>query len=165
MLFNQDGKNDFSPDNFSDFTGEALTVYEAKEVFRNKKFDLVNTNDIFNRMKFRGASPVGVPCITLRAGEKVRSNQFSGNGWRFSGKQYLPEYGTGAYLYWKTVGDDGRVGNFNQAYFLWLNGTLAGTPIYKNQGRVAIYCGESVPGYMYYTYYPASGSYYEVDNI
>lgn len=126
-----------------------------------------------NRIKYRqtafptqtyGATPPGTDTIyVLDYGSEYNSNPFSGNGWRFSGKQFKAKSGTGGdYLRWTSYIDSGRVGNYNEAYATKNSGTIQGTAL---EIGVPIWNSEGNLGQIYYTYNPLAGTYYNVANI
>lgn len=126
-----------------------------------------------NRIKYRqtafptqtyGAKPPGTDTIyILDYGSEYNSNPFSGNGWRFSGKQFKAKSGTGGdYLRWTSYIDSGRVGNYNEAYATTNSGTIQGTAL---EIGVPIWNSEGNLGQIYYTYNPLAGTYYNVANI
>lgn len=168
-----DGSISYTDNVYADYSTQELnqkaatikTVSEAKEYLKGQFSDEpLNSNSATME---RAALPHWNK-KELRAGEHYRSQAFSGRGWRFSGYAFYPKYGTGGYLYYRSIGDDGRVGNFNDAMSTAVSGGNYGTPLYKREGWKAIWIGidltngNNAKGY--YTYNPISGSVYEVHN-
>lgn len=115
----------------------------------------------------RQTSP-GWSARKLKAGETYRSQRFSGKGWRFSGYSFYPALGTGPYLFFRSIGDDGRVGNYNDAMNLVMRGQLTGKALMAKDGWKYFFVGDSVVSANnalgYYTYNPKPGTVYEVHN-
>ena len=128
----------------------AVTVDEAKKIMSGEKS--------YVTFSTRAASP-STSVYYLSANAQYTSQVFSGTGWRFSNYYFLPTVGTGDALYWVSVNDGGRVGNFSEAYDT-LNGKLSGMELPANTGR---YCW-TLNGQQYYTYNPLPNTYYIVVN-
>ena len=128
----------------------AVTVEEAKKIINGEKS--------YVTFPTRAASP-STSVYYLKANGSYQSDPFSGTGWRFSNYYFLPMAGTGDALYWVSITDGGRVGNFSEAYDT-LHGKLSGMELPANTGR---YCWTK-NGQQYYTYNSLSGTRYMVSN-
>ena len=133
---------------------ESITVAEARKEISEKK----------NEISLFGAYPPDPdksnPLVVLDANSSYTSNEFTGSGWRFSGKRFFPASGTGDFLRWTCYVDGGRVGNYNEAYAT-KNGNLQGTAINAGQSR---YVNKYGSAQIYYTYNPLPKTYYVVEN-
>ena len=132
----------------------SITVKEARELLFKERISEGN------QISPKGSS-IPTSTITLASGASYTSSGFSGSGWRFSGYKFIASSGTGYYLLWCSIGDDGRVGNMTEAYST-LNGTIAGDCIYNGSYT---YISKATLSQIYYTYNPISGTYYYVGNI
>lgn len=133
---------------------ESITVAEARKEITEKK----------DEISLYGAYPPDPDkpntLVVLDGGSSYTSNEFTGTGWRFSGKRFLPASGTGDFLRWTSYVDGGRVGNYNEAYAT-KNGNLQGTAI--NAGQ-SLYVNRNGSAQIYYTYNPLPKTYYVVEN-
>jgi hypothetical protein len=109
----------------------------------------------------RGSKPAKT-VVTISDQGSVTSKPFSGSGWRFAGYIYKPSKGTGDYLQWQALGDSGNVGTESDAKETYRVGTAFGTALYDD-GYGQYFTG---PGgkTTFYTYNPANGSKYRVQN-
>lgn len=139
----------------------SINVEEAKEVVVEQIMEEDNDTP---QIGVLAAAPFSGTAKKIPADGRVYSNPFSGKGWRFSEKSYLPADGTGSYLWWSTVYDDGRVGNYTEAYATCYLAPVAGTPIYFNDSAYGRYISKGGKAMHYYTFNPISGSYYFVWN-
>lgn len=85
------------------------------------------------------------------------SQPFNGSGWRFAGYKFAPESGTGNYLLWNALYDQGRVGTVSQAWST-KNGSVSGTIVGGLSGKYV--AGTNT----FYTYNPAYNMKYVVAN-
>lgn len=133
---------------------ESITVSKARKEISEKE----------NEISLYGAYPPDPDksntLIVLDANSSYTSNEFTGSGWRFSGKRFLPASGTGDFLRWTSYVNGGRVGNYNEAYAT-KNGNLQGTAINAGQSR---YVNKNGSAQIYYTYNPLPKTYYVVEN-
>lgn len=133
---------------------ESITVSEARKEISEKK----------DEISLFGAYPPDPDksntLVVLESNSSYTSNEFTGSGWRFSGKRFLPASGTGDFLRWTSYVDGGRVGNYNEAYAT-KNGNLQGTAINAGQSR---YVNKNGSAQIYYTYNPLPKTYYVVEN-
>lgn len=160
FIVKKDGSSNFSEAHVRENNGTLMTVKELKK--QNRKDSTVSGNELFNNniTPFRAPTPNGTTVRYLANGEAYRSEAFSGSGWRFSGYRFYPASGTGGYLAWTSIKDDGRVGDLGQAGSTYA-GHLAGTALYAREGRKYIW---SQNGMLYYTFNPISGTRYVVEN-
>lgn len=151
-----DSNNNLIKEFNSQTSHNSITVAEARKQIREKEKK--------DKISLYGAYPPDPDksntLLVLKANAKYESSDFSGSGWRFSGKRFLPESGTGDYLRWTSYIDGGRVGNYNEAYAT-KNGKEQGTIV--NAGQ-SVYVNRNGSAQIYYTYNPISGTKYLVEN-
>lgn len=105
----------------------------------------------------RGVSPA-TTVKTLGANASIRSEAFTGSGWRFAGFFYQAAAGTGGpYLLWQSQAEDGRVGTRAEANAT-RNGSVSGTIVGTSVGKYI--SGVTT----YYTYNPIYSPHYVVSN-
>ncbi|MDV5976596.1 UNVERIFIED_CONTAM: hypothetical protein KB581_04425 [Streptococcus canis] len=165
ISYSDDVTRDYTQDFLIKEKAEIKTVAEARESL-SQKFPVSPME--MPRPTFRAAMPV-FNRKSLALNEHYRSQPFSGSGWRFSGAMFYPQPGTGPYIQFRAIGDDGRIGNYNQAMNTYMLGRIEGTPIYNGQGWKYFFVGDSITNSNnalgYYTFNPVNGSVYEVRNI
>jgi len=88
---------------------------------------------------------------------RYQSQPFTGSGWRFAGYKFAPASGTGDYLLWNSVYDQGRVGTVSQAWAT-KNGSISGTIVGGLSGKYV--AGTTT----FYTYNPVYNMHYVVEN-
>lgn len=147
--------------------GVIKTVAEAKQDYPTDTQNNILNQELLTPSSFRGSVPSAEP-YRLEAGQTYRSAAFSGSGWRFSGYVFYPRPGTGAYLYYRAIGDDGRVGTYNDAMTVFYGQGLRGQYLGKHQGWRPIFIGDYVTNGNnakgFFTFNPIRGSRYEVHN-
>lgn len=162
----------------SDNPEQVLAVYDSdtdlkkttvKEVKHSIKLSEQNNQLDKNVIAPRGTTPPQqTSYMVLQTGGQYWSSKFSGSGWRFGGRGFMPAAGTGIYLGWQTFVDDGNIGGPNEAHSTWA-GSYRGKPLYVSEGYTYKAPGETTPGFpwlaIYYTLNPVSGAYYYVANI
>ncbi len=137
----------------SELDPSAITVKEAKK--------LIEEDAKIPNKTPRQATPPNVGSLYfVKANGYYFSDYFTGKGWRFSNYMFKPQDGTGNYLRWTSQADSGRVGNYNNAVSTY-NGTTQGTSVGANQ---TIWFNGNSAGQIYYTYNPAQGTRYLVEN-
>ena len=148
-----DNEDSTITETYNSLTDEnSITVKEARVLLNEETSNYLS----------RGANvpDVASKTITLKSGTHYQSSAFSGSGWRFGGYFFKAAPGTGTYLKWISYNDGGRVGNYTEATGT-KNGTIQGTAIEKNKSQYVSRGGSAM---IYYTYSPASGTYYYVVN-
>ncbi|HAQ6378311.1 TPA: hypothetical protein IX819_001923 [Enterococcus faecium] len=145
----------------------SVSVTEAKKIVAEKFKNDIETTPIMPRGAFPPDVGTSGHLLVLAGGGSYKSQPFSGAGWRFGGMGVKPADGTGNFLRWKSYIDDGRVGNVNQANAT-KSGSIQGMALYAREGFK--YFAPNGPGWtmnigIYYTYNPAAGTYYVVQNI
>ena len=147
--------------------GVIKTVAEAKEEDSIDSQNNILNQDLLAPSPFRGSIPSAEP-FRLEAGQTYRSAAFGGKGWQFSGYVFYPRPGTGAYLYYRAIGDDGRVGTYSDAMTVFYGQGLRGQYLGKSQGWRPIHIGDYITNGNnakgFFTYNPVRGSRYEVHN-
>ena len=159
ISYTDDTANDYSENFLREEQAQILPVSEAK----------MKVSEILSkpRREKRQATPNWEPRMLI-AGEHYRSQRFSGHGWRFSGYSFYPKLGTGAYLYFRSIGDDGRIGTYNDAQNTNVLGKITGTALLESEGWKAFWVGDfrtnANNALGYYTYNPKANTVYEVHN-
>lgn len=133
----------------SDTDKNAITVKDL-----NNGVNPVQSGD--SMVSTRGISPSNELRV-LQNQASIRSDPFTGSGWRFAGYKFAPASGTGNYLLWNAIYDQGRVGTVQQAWAT-KNGSLSGTIVGGLSGKYV--AGTTT----FYTYNPAYNMRYIVEN-
>lgn len=144
-----DSKLSYTTDYNSDTDKNAITVKDL-----NNGVVPVQSGD--SMVSTRGISPSNDLYILPNLGH-YESEAFNGSGWRFAGYKFAPAAGTGKYLLWNAVYDQGRVGTVQQAWST-KNGSVSGTIVGGLSGKYV--AGTTT----FYTYNPAYNMHYVVDN-
>ncbi len=140
----------------SDLDLNALSVKEADAVLTSKEF----VEKTGNQAIIPYGSTIPTATKKLNAGAKYVSSKFSGSGWRLSELKFKPASGTGYYLSWTSIGDSAYACTESQAYQSITTTSQVGSILSQGTPRYVY----SYDWTMYYTYNPAYGSYYIVDN-
>lgn len=139
----------------------SITVAEAKIV------DEKNFRNSFTLNEFvtpRYPSP-SRKAYNLKPRASYLSNPFSGNGWQFAGYKFQNVFvGGKTTMRWTSIGDTGKAGDMTDAFNTYLTGGNA-YGIYLNQGVATdVYPTDGDLYLTYYSWNPASGSRYRVQN-
>lgn len=165
ISYTSDVLNDYTEEELEQFNARIQTVAEVKEEYRHTSFVY---EDPFIFYSLRIANPAGSHAKVMKSGEHYSSRHFSGKGWQFSGYRFYPQQGTGAYLYFRSLKDDGRVGNYSQMMNTYMGYGIGGDALMQRDGWRLIFVGASITNENnakgYFTYNPVAGTTYEVHN-
>lgn len=156
---NLDGSSTFSESTVEQVGGVVMSLSDYERI-EEKKEAMVDGTELFAPIMLRSADPFNKPVKVIPDRMSYTSQEFSGNGWRFSGYRFLPARGTGIYLAWRVEKDAGRVGLFEHARNTY-HGRLQGVSVDVGQRP---YVASDTNGLYFYTYNPKLGSKYIVEN-
>ena len=130
----------------------AVSIAEAKRILAGETK--------YVSVAARGATiPKGWDLFFLGANEHNISGDFSASGWRFNHYMFKTASGTGNYLRWTSINDNGCIGGYEDAQNT-LNGIVSGMELPIGQSR---WYSKVSAGQIYYTYNPVTGTKYLVE--
>lgn len=157
FIYNSTGESTFDSNIVEHNDGVLMTYKEYKELPPQE--GSISGGEMFPMT--RAANPYSQRGKILAYDEVYVSNEFSGTGWRFSNLKFIAANGTGRYLKWTSLNDSGRVGGYNSATSTYQGRGIYGVPLEIGQ---TVYVDTQSDWLYYYTYNPAKGTRYMVEN-
>ena len=157
FISNIDGSSTFDSELVEENGGCLMTYQEYKNIPPQESS--ISGFEMFPMT--RAASPHGQQPRILANNERYTSATFSGSGWRFSNLKFIAANGTGTWLRWTSINDGGRVGHYNSALDTYEGRSIRGAELPMGQSKYVDTQGDWL---YYYTYNPAKGTQYIVEN-
>ena len=146
----------------SETDSSSITVAEAKKIDEKRFKNSFTSNTEFITPRF--ASP-SRKAKALKPLASYTSGPWSGSGWQFAGYKFNNSFvGGKTTMRWTSIGDTGKAGDMTDAFNTYLTGGNA-YGIYLNQGvPIDVYPTDGGISLTYYSWNPAYGSKYRVQN-
>ncbi len=161
FIIKNDGSSDFDESIVAE-NGGVLMTYKEYQSYPEKESS-ISGSELFSipTIGIHAVNPYSQTGKVLANNEAYCSAEFSGKGWRFSNYKFIAANGTGRYLRWTSLNDGGRVGHYREALDTYSGRGLYGVELPTGRSK---YVDTQSDWLYYYTYNPAKGTKYFVEN-